>query len=168
MEVRRPRAALSGPGDPLARLDPEPVATGPQVLFVFSAAPLVYPKPRYEVPILMHPENFAWLPVEGREDVAEKFMGTFTERQISARFLKLAPGAEFKVSGGRDVYVVLKGAGDLQGEDYGLHTALFLEAKGEGATFKAREETELLHYHLPDLAPIKAAGTSQVEMQAAE
>jgi hypothetical protein len=130
--------------------------------------PLVYPKPRYDVPILMHPENFGWLPVDGRKGVAGKFMGTFTERQISARFLKLAPGAAFEVSGARDIYVVLKGGGDLKGEEYGLYTTLFLEKNGESATFKAREETELLHYHLPDLAPVKAARASQVEMQAAE
>jgi hypothetical protein len=130
--------------------------------------PLVYPRPRYEVPILMHPENFAWLPVEGSNGVAEKFMGTFTERKISARFLKLSPGAAFEVSGGRDIYVVLKGAGDLAGEDYNPYTTLFLEENGETATFEAREETEVLHYHLPNLAPIKAARSGQVEMQAAE
>ena len=130
--------------------------------------PLVYPKPRYDVPIFMHPENFAWMPVGGHKGVSEKPMGTFTERKISARFVKLAPGAAFKISGGRDIYVVLKGAGDLQGEDYDLYTALFVEKKSDRATFKAREDTEMLHFHLPDLAPVKAGRSRQVEMQAAE
>jgi hypothetical protein len=125
--------------------------------------PLVYPKPRYDVPILMHPVNFEWMPLEGQRGVSEKFMGSFTERQISARFIKIAPGATFKASGGRDIYVVLKGEGDLKGEEYGLHTALFLEKKSERAAFKATKETEMLHYRLPDLAPIKAAMPRSLE-----
>ena len=27
---------------------------------------LKYPKPRYDVPILMHPDNYDWVPVEGQ------------------------------------------------------------------------------------------------------
>src|SRR5688572_12743272 len=61
--------------------------------------PLEYPKPRYEKPILMHPENFDWVPLDDHDGVSEKFMGTFTERQISARFVKLEAGASFSVSG---------------------------------------------------------------------
>jgi mannose-6-phosphate isomerase-like protein (cupin superfamily) len=119
--------------------------------------PLVYPKPRYERPILMHPENFEWVPLSEQTGVSEKFMGTFTERRISASFFKLDPEAAFEVSGEREIYVVLKGGGDLHGEDYGVHTAIFLETRGERATFKAREETELLHFRLPNLAGIEAA-----------
>jgi hypothetical protein len=54
----------------------------------------------------------------------------------------------------------LRGAerrGRVAGEDYGLHTTLFLEKSGERATFKAREETELLHFRLPNLTDVKAA-----------
>jgi hypothetical protein len=128
--------------------------------------PLEYPKPRYQKPILMHPENFDWVPLEDQDGVATKFMGTFTERQISASFFRLDPGASFTVSGRRTIYVVLKGAGVLQGEDYGLHTTLFLETPGERATFQAREETELLHFRLPDLAGVRAS-VPQPEVAAA-
>ena len=133
-----------------------------------NGRPLVYPKPRYEVPILMHPENFEWVPVEGRKGVSEKFMGTFTERQISASFFKIDPGATFKVSGGREIYIVLKGEGELEGADYGLHSTLFLEKKSERAAFKAREETELLYFRLPNLAAMKVAKPRAQVMQVAE
>jgi hypothetical protein len=130
--------------------------------------PLQYPNPRYEKPILMHPENFEWVPLEDQKGVSEKLMGTFTERQISASFFKVDPGASFEVSGVRDIYVVLKGGGELQDEDYGLHTTLFLETSGERATFKAREETELLHFRLPNLAGVKAAMPDAPVQAAAE
>jgi hypothetical protein len=130
--------------------------------------PLVYPKPRYDVPILMHPDGFEWMPLARQKGVYEKFMGTFTERRISAGFFKLDPGATMKVAGGRDIYVVLKGAGELLGEDYGLHTTLFLEKKSERASFEASEPTEMLHFHLPDLAPVKAAMQRAPMNEAAE
>jgi len=68
-----------------------------------SGRPMVYPKPRYDVPILMHPESFEWIPVEGAAGVAEKPMGIFTERQASARFLKVEPGAALSLTGKRDI-----------------------------------------------------------------
>jgi mannose-6-phosphate isomerase-like protein (cupin superfamily) len=129
--------------------------------------PLEYPKPRYEKPILMQPGNFDWVPLEGQQGVAEKFMGTFTERRASASFFRLDPGASFTVTGRRTIYVVLKGAGDLEGEDYGQHTTLFLEGADERATFTARDETELLHFRLPNLSGVRASVPQLAEIAAA-
>jgi hypothetical protein len=129
--------------------------------------PLEYPKARYEKPILMHPENFDWVPHEDQDGVAERFMGTFTERKVSASFFKVDSGASFAVSGRRTIYVVLKGAGTLHGEEYALHTTLFLEDAGERATFTAREETELLHFRLPHLPAAQTVRRETAEVVAA-
>ena len=40
-----------------------------------------YPKPRYRDPIMLDPTNYEWLPVKDMPGVAEKPLGTFTERQ---------------------------------------------------------------------------------------
>jgi hypothetical protein len=122
--------------------------------------PLVYPKARYDVPILMHPDAFDWVPVEGAKGVCEKLMGTFTERKTSASFLKLDDAAAHTVSGKRDIYVVLSGSGTVGREPYRRLTTVFAE-RGDKAAFKAREATEILHFRLPDLAGIHAKAVSR-------
>jgi hypothetical protein len=117
--------------------------------------PLVYPKARYDVPILMHPDAFEWVPVEGAKGVYDKLMGVFTERRTSASFLKLGDAAAYTVSGQRDIYVVLSGSGTVVGEPYRRLTTVLLE-RGDRAAFKAREATEILHFRLPDLAGVQA------------
>jgi len=56
--------------------------------------PMTYPAPRYHEPIMMSPEHFDWVPVEGVPGVCEKLMGVFTERSCEARFLRLAAGQD--------------------------------------------------------------------------
>src|SRR5262245_3564316 len=52
--------------------------------------PMTYPAPRYHEPIMMSPDHFNWVPVEGVPGVCEKLMGVFTERSCEARFLSPA------------------------------------------------------------------------------
>ena len=54
---------------------------------------LVYPPAQYEFPVLMHPENFQWLPLAGVEGVEEKALGTFLDCQIPCAQYRLAAGA---------------------------------------------------------------------------
>jgi mannose-6-phosphate isomerase-like protein (cupin superfamily) len=122
--------------------------------------PLVYPKARYDVPILMHPDAFEWVPVEGARGVYEKVLGFFTERRTSATFLKLDGGAAYTLSGKRDIYFVLSGTGTLGGEPYRRLTTLFLE-RGDTARIAADEATEILHLGLPDLAGLPARQASR-------
>lgn len=115
---------------------------------------LVYPKPRYAAPIFMHPDHFDWVAVDGMDGVSEKIMGVFSERETGARFLKLAPGAAFAPSGNRDIYFVLSGTGTLDDDNYSYASSVFLD-RGETATFSATEETEILHFSLPDLSGLQ-------------
>ena len=69
-----------------------------------------YPKPRYRDPIMVDPANYEWLAVAGMPGVAQKPLGTFTERQCAAALIKLARGATYR-AGGRSVYLVVSGSG---------------------------------------------------------
>jgi len=119
--------------------------------------PMVYPKQRYHDPLMMEPQNFAWVPVAGAPGVEEKLMGVFTERRTEAKFVKLAKGATVKLEG-RRIHFVLSGAGTVDGKAFRKWSVAFLET-GEHATLTATEPTELMVWGLPqfDAAPQYAA-----------
>jgi len=131
-----------------------------------NGRPMDYPKPRYPQPIFMDPENYAWVPVAGVPGVAEKLLGVFTERRSETGLIKLDAGASY-VARGRGVYVVTRGAGAVGGEPLRALTTLYL-GPGETATVTAREETELLHFGLPNLAGVHAPLRDATPAQAAE
>lgn len=117
--------------------------------------PLVYPQPRYASPILMHPDAFGWVPVEGSEGVFEKHLGTYSECQSGASMVRIEPGSRFDAKGGRDIYFVLKGSGEVEDAPYRRLTTVYLD-ESETATFAATDTTEILHFHLPDHKTIAA------------
>lgn len=116
--------------------------------------PLTYPEPRYEAPILMDPDRFEWLPVVGAPGVWEKPMGVFTECRTMAGFLKLAPGAVYEATGARDIYFVMSGAGDVEGDAWRYATTVFLDP-GDTVRFTAETETVILNLRLPNLDHFK-------------
>jgi len=124
-----------------------------------NGRPMVYPKPRYPQPIFMDPANYEWVPVEGAPGVTEKLLGVFTERRSEAGLVKLDAGASYAARG-KGVYVVTRGAGTVGGEPLRPFTTLYL-GPGETARFTAREETELLHFGLPNLASLRAAAPAE-------
>jgi hypothetical protein len=128
--------------------------------------PMVYPKPRYPQPIFMDPTNYEWVPVAGQRGVAEKLLGVFTERRSEASFFRLDAGASFTARG-KGVYMVTHGSGSVGGEQLRALTTVYLDA-GETATITAREETELLHFGLPDLAGLRMPVHDQAPAEAAE
>lgn len=121
-----------------------------------TGRPMKYPEPRYATPFLMTPENFDWRPIEGTTGVYEKPMGVFTERNTASGFVKLDGGAAHALgTNGRDIYFVLSGAGQAGEEDYRWGTTLYLDPE-ETLTLSATEDTELIHFRLPDLEDLKA------------
>ena len=139
---------------------------GYQAIWEFvNQRPMVYPKPRYASPILLDPANYEWVSVAGQAGVAEKLLGVFTERRTEARFLKLDGGARLQASG-RGIYVVLQGAGTVEGQKLRRFTTIYPDA-GEAATVAASETTQILHMGLPDLAGMQM-GRAGVTAQAAE
>jgi hypothetical protein len=128
---------------------------------------MVYPKGRYDAPIMMDSANFEWAPVKGAQGVSEKLFGVWTERRTEAGLLRLDAGAKHRVEG-RGIYLVLSGAGTCEGKPLKRYTTVFLD-HGEETRLSATETLELLHYGLPNLADMTAGvTTSGAAMQAAE
>jgi hypothetical protein len=125
--------------------------------------PMVYPKPRYAVPILIEPDNFDWVPIPGEPGVYDKFLGTFTERCTGASLYRLDSGAAWTADGNRDIFFVLNGEGEVAGERLRRETTVFL-GKGETARFHAKSPVEMINFRLPDLTGLAiAAGIPEVE-----
>jgi hypothetical protein len=129
--------------------------------------PLVYPKPRYDAPILTYPENFDWVPLSSAEGVWERRIGAFTERQCEASFLRLDEAAEFALLGKRDIFVVLQGSGTIGDQPLRRLTTVYLDVDEE-AHLVGRERLEILHFRLPDLSQLKADAGTPSHAQAAE
>ena len=114
-----------------------------------NGRPLQFPKPRYDKPVMMDQAGYEWVPVADQPGVSEKLLGVFTERRSEAGLFKLDPRATLKGTG-RSVYLAYRGQGRVGNEPLRPLTTVFLE-RGEHATFTAEQETELLHFGLPDL-----------------
>lgn len=112
-----------------------------------------YPAPRYPGPMLMKPQNFAWLPVAGEPGHFVKRLATFTERQLEVGMTRLDAGAAARIAPrpGTQLGFVLKGAGAIDGRGLRLHSAFALEP-GEAAVLTATEDMELLAVGLPIFA----------------
>ena len=128
--------------------------------------PIAFPKPRYPEPIMMDPKNFAWVPVEGAPGAFEKLLGVFTERRTEASLYKLDPGASLTVKG-NGVFLVLRGAGKVGDAPLRKLTA-FHVALGETVKVTASEETEIMHFGLPNLAGVTMGIPEELTAEAAE
>ncbi|MDA0656450.1 MAG: hypothetical protein O2912_08605 [Proteobacteria bacterium] len=117
--------------------------------------PLEFPQPRYEQPILLDPENFAWIAMAGQPGVFQRHLGTFTEAQSGLNFFKVEPNATFAATGGRDILFAYSGTGTVNGEKLSFGTTIYLDS-GESVEIKADEEITLLNLHLPDLSYLQA------------
>ena len=122
---------------------------------------LVYPKPRFDVPILMHPDSFQELAVEGAPGVFEKHMGAFTEARSEIGITRIEKGSSYRVTGKRDIFFVVSGSGVVEGESLRRFTTVFLDF-GDRATFEASEEIVLVRIRLPDLRHLMAAESAKV------
>jgi hypothetical protein len=127
-----------------------------------NGQPMVYPKPRYSRPFMMDPTHYDWTPVADATRVGEKFLGVFTERRSTARFLSLEPGATFEGEG-RSLYFVTEGDGTVGADPLRRCTTVYLQ-RGERVTFTARTPVKMLHLGMPDLTGLAARRT---EMAAA-
>ena len=117
-----------------------------------SGRALVYPPPRYDAPILMNPENFAWVPDHDAAGVARKLLGSLTERgtRIELRRLAADTASVFGEPRARTLVFALSGAGQSGNEAWDTHSAWQIEP-GETATIMARNLSEFIVIALPML-----------------
>jgi len=118
---------------------------------------IVYPKPRYDEPVHMTPENFAWLPLAGQPGLAMKSLGIFSERRCEVAMLRVDAGAGGVLAKRATISVgfVLAGAGEANGRALRKHSAFTIE-RGEDCRLASRDGIELLLVALP-LLPDDAA-----------
>jgi hypothetical protein len=127
---------------------------------------LVYPEPQYAAPILMHLDNFKWMPLAGKPGVSIKALGTFTDCDVPCAAYRLEPGADF-VAESRGVYMVLSGGGSLAGESFRRYTSLYIDT-GETARFKADQVSEILLMGMPNVADMQQHGAAEPHSEVAE
>lgn len=111
---------------------------------------LVFAKPRYDDVILMDPDAYAWVKADAA-GVYTKLLGTFTEREIRIRFIKIDAGATYN-TGSRSAIEVLfmsKGSINLDGKTYGDKTAIELLPEDAPADITATEDALLFSVTLP-------------------
>lgn len=115
---------------------------------------IVYPKPRYDEPIRIKPQNFAWLPLDGRKGLATngmamKSLGVFSERRSEIAMLRLDAGAEGALAAAATrIGFVTAGTGEANGEALRKHTAFTIE-RGETCRLVSAGGMELLLITLP-------------------
>jgi hypothetical protein len=128
-----------------------------------NGRPMVPARPQYADPLLMHSDNYRWMPVDGSPGVEEKAFGTFTDCRIRAGRYRLAPGATLRAEG-RGIFLVLDGAGTVEGVTYRRLTSTYLET-GETAAFTATETSDVLLLGLPEIArmrtPLREPGAAE-------
>lgn len=111
---------------------------------------MTYPKQRYEEPVHMRPVNFEWRPVDGQPGVSLRKLGCFSEREVNVSMIKIDAGASATIAprGGRQLGLIVTGAGQLEGQELKEHSAFEL-LRDEGGRVTAAVETELLLVGLP-------------------
>jgi hypothetical protein len=112
--------------------------------------PIEYPKPRYEAPVLMNPDNYPWMPEAGAPGVARRHIASFSERRIEIAQIRLDAGArtaETAPAAPRFLFVT-EGTGAVGGMPVRKHSLVEL-ATGESAGIAADEALVLLTISMP-------------------
>ena len=113
-----------------------------------------YTPPRFDRPLIMSPEAFAFVPDPDQPGVARKLLGRFTERRLEIGFLRLEAGATARldVEPVDTLFYVRSGGGqanpDVSGPDWVKDDALRLRA-GESGSLKAVEPSDIFYVRLP-------------------
>ncbi len=126
-----------------------------------TGRPMVYPVPRYEDPVYLHVDAFAYLP-SGTPGVEKKLLGVFGERELSLRMSRLRRDADLAVGDGRQRCIAFFLGGSVRrGSDrLGQWSAIYTEP-GERAVVTATDgEVEVVEIALPLPAATSSAERS--------
>jgi hypothetical protein len=124
-----------------------------------NSRPLEYPRPRYQRPVFMDPDNFDWIERDERPGVSTKRLGEFSERRMRIAFFKVAPAGTLDLED-NSIYFVTRGFGAVSTRDsaspagkFERHTTIHV-APGDHASLSASgsDPAEILHIHLPHFA----------------
>ncbi|GGA68731.1 hypothetical protein GCM10011490_19050 [Pseudoclavibacter endophyticus] len=118
--------------------------------------PIAYFEPRVDEPIIMQPERFRYVADPDQPGVAEKHLGTFTERRLGVSILRIDEGSTASIEAApapATLFFVLSGTGTLtpaEGEARELADRYaFRMLPGDRAVVTAAARLELLQISLP-------------------
>ena len=120
-----------------------------------NGRPIEYPSPRYQTPMTIHPDAFAWVspPGDPEPGISHKHLGTFSERRTTIGFTRYDAGAVHRVHGQRapELHFVVEGT--VRAE-IGLYTSrsAFQFDPGDDQTLEAVEPTTTFVIGLPTLS----------------
>jgi hypothetical protein len=116
-------------------------ATGRKVSFA---------NPRYEMPILMDPSSYAWVP-EAAPGVATKWLGAFTERKMQVGFTQVDVNATFPAGEQASIELLYMKEGGItfEGTQYGPGTAFEFSPNEGPVPLRAHEKTVFYRIVLP-------------------
>ena len=109
-----------------------------------------YPAPRYKEPVILDPENSAWLPDAAQPGIARRSLGIFTERRIEIAQIEVDAGATLRETARSAplLLFVIDGNGTVDDGAYRSQTVVQLDT-GESTALTAESETRLLVLGLP-------------------
>ena len=112
--------------------------------------PIHYPAPQYAAPVLMDPERFAWRPMPGRDGVALRSLGRFSEHGLGITQLRIDAGADLVLPRGEQVLLLFcaQGSGFVEGRGYERQSTLRVEI-GEGPRLRATRDSVFYGFELP-------------------
>lgn len=110
---------------------------------------LGYPKPRYDGPVILNPENFDWVPADS-PGVSVRDLGSFHERGLAVAQVRLDVGASWTAHAraSRTLLFVEQGEGTAAGQLLHPHSAVQIE-QGESAAVVASTSMILVRVQLP-------------------
>jgi hypothetical protein len=111
---------------------------------------LKFARPRYLAPIIMDPSGMQWRTINGQPGTSAKPLGTFTERGVGARLLRIQSAAQLSITPKPQVQLgfVLSGHVEIDSHAGGPQTAFELKAD-ESMVISAASEAEVLVMSLP-------------------
>ncbi|MGH7778893.1 MAG: hypothetical protein ACREQR_03585, partial [Candidatus Binataceae bacterium] len=112
--------------------------------------PIEYPPPRFEEPIVMYVDHFAWQPAADQFEI--KRLGTFGERAIEMFMLRAPSGAVHITDGASpgELMFALRGAiVTSSGERLETHSAWRVDSSIAGERFEVVADTEIFVVRLP-------------------
>ncbi len=109
--------------------------------------PLVYPKARYERPVLMNCAHYDWLPLAGASGVSVKVLGIFSERQTKLELVQVDAGVNLELEP-NSLYFAIAGVGTVNAMRYSPRTTIRTEPQ-DVVRLSAGERSQFVHLRLP-------------------
>lgn len=111
---------------------------------------LVYPEPRYNAPIIMHPESFTWRSCGA--NAHQKTLGIFSERQVTVKMVKVESDGNVHIDKGTEPSIqliyVIGGEGRVGDESIQTESCVRL-LPGSECVITGGRHLKLLHFTMP-------------------